>query len=256
MPEPTPADDRTDWAEQWHERVDRLAKVLTEHAELSHDEQVARATALVARMRCADLREVAVGVLLHDARSIVRVEALRVERAAAGLAEPRVDVDAVLAEARERAELTPQEWARREVAKELPPDAGELWKGRYRHGSTDKQRGAAVRGCPCEECQRVRDIDERAFARLVKGTRATVDAYAEQLRMEWTAELLATPFALPDGSRTTWGAATVGQHRERVAMFEGQAHTAIEGAARHVVAILELEAAGASCLADLLAARS
>lgn len=95
-------------------------------------------------------------------------------------------------------------------------------------------------------------MQDEHFAKMVGSLTRIVDDYAASLKIEWTAELLGSEFALPDGSRTTWGEATVGQHRDRVAMFTANAQANLEGAARHEKAIAELVASGAHTLSDLL----
>lgn len=92
------------------------------------------------------------------------------------------------------------------------------------------------------------------YASMAAPLRRIIDEYAEALKIEWTADLLASEFALPDGSRTTWGDASIAQHRARVEMFTSNAQANIEGAARHEKAIAELEAAGTPTLADLVMA--
>lgn len=86
-------------------------------------------------------------------------------------------------------------------------------------------------------------------------TRRRMDAFVEEIaaevRLEVTAELLATHFALGDGTRVTWGSATVEQHRQRIEMLAAMASGTVETAARHQSAIAMLEAAGAASLADL-----
>lgn len=72
----------------------------------------------------------------------------------------------------------------------------------------------------------------------------TLDRYAEDLRVTWTAELLDSTFALGDGTLVSWGEATVGQHAERRQMFLNNAHANLEGAARHELALRELQASG------------
>lgn len=95
--------------------------------------------------------------------------------------------------------------------------------------------------------------DSERVSFLVPALAGILDDYAAALRVEWTSELLASEFAMPDGVRTTWGEATIDQHRERLAMFTANAQANIEGAARHQKAIDELSASGATSLRDLLA---
>lgn len=81
-----------------------------------------------------------------------------------------------------------------------------------------------------------------------------LDRYTEDLKIEWTAELLSSSFALRDGTVVTWGEATADQHRERRKMFLTNAHVNMEGAARHEVAINELEKHGADRLIECVEA--
>jgi hypothetical protein len=74
---------------------------------------------------------------------------------------------------------------------------------------------------------------------------------AAQVRLETTRELLATVFALGDGTETTWGAATVAQHEQRVTMLAKNASGVIGTASRHKAAIRMITDAGVTCLADL-----
>jgi hypothetical protein len=73
----------------------------------------------------------------------------------------------------------------------------------------------------------------------------------EQKKMQWTQELLNTIFSTTDGSRVTWGNATIAQHQDRIVMFEQNAAINLEGASRHVAAIEALREAGVSCLNEL-----
>ena len=97
------------------------------------------------------------------------------------------------------------------------------------------------------EERREQDWHERSgmFYRLMKDL-------ADNLHMEWTEELLASGFALPDGQVVTWGDATVAQHTQRAAMFQANVQANVEGAARHIHAITVLSEAGASCLRELV----
>jgi hypothetical protein len=70
----------------------------------------------------------------------------------------------------------------------------------------------------------------------------------EELRLEWTEELLESRFTLRDGLSVTWGAATVAQHKERADMFMDNVAANMDGAARHNKAIRAIEEAGAKCL--------
>lgn len=83
---------------------------------------------------------------------------------------------------------------------------------------------------------------------------AQVELLAEEKLLAWTEDLLGAEFRLSDGTLTTWGAATLEQHRERVEMFTKNATASALGAGRHLQAVQELEAAKASTLNDLVAA--
>lgn len=102
------------------------------------------------------------------------------------------------------------------------------------------------------QAQRDED-DARSEARLVEKLSSIVAAYRDELRIEWTAELLETEFALPDGTRVTWGHASVANHQERAEMFEANAHANLEGAARHRKAISDLQEAKVERLEQLVA---
>lgn len=80
----------------------------------------------------------------------------------------------------------------------------------------------------------------------------TLDRYAEDLRVTWTAELLDSTFALGDGRLVTWGDATVEQHAERRQMFLNNAHANLEGAARHELALRELRESGKASLREMV----
>lgn len=90
---------------------------------------------------------------------------------------------------------------------------------------------------------------ERHWAKL----RKIQEDYAAEIRLEVTAELLGTPFALGDGRSVTWGEATVADHRQRAEMlFRGAAGT-LETAARHEAAIRMLDECQARTLSELVA---
>lgn len=94
--------------------------------------------------------------------------------------------------------------------------------------------------------------DERAAARLAETLGSVVAKYRDELRIEWTNELLETEFARPDGTRVTWGHASIADHQERAGMFEANAHANLEGAARHLKAIADLQKANAASLSELV----
>lgn len=207
--------------------VAQLAKLVEDDptllARARRPDRIAAAGRLVAsaRLSVAELREWAARDLAYSVREQQRSNARQAEQAAA----------------------TPK------VKRRAEP-AAELWLGRFRHGSVDQRIGAVDRDCPCAVCTQVRESRDKLLGKALAKMTAITEDYARHLRMEWTAELLATGFPLPDGTRTTWGQATIEQHQARVAMFEGQALNAVEGAARHRKAIHALQATGARCLAE------
>jgi hypothetical protein len=88
-------------------------------------------------------------------------------------------------------------------------------------------------------------------SRLGRAIHDAEAAYRDQIRLELTAELLSSEFALGDGRRPTWGTASIEDHRARIAMQQGKAEAVIKDAARHGKAIEMLEGSGASCLNEL-----
>jgi hypothetical protein len=60
-----------------------------------------------------------------------------------------------------------------------------------------------------------------------------------------------TPIKLGDGFTITWGAATVDQHRQRIAMLEKLRDGLTQTITRHEQAISLIESAGVACLNDL-----
>ena len=73
----------------------------------------------------------------------------------------------------------------------------------------------------------------------------------EQTRFEVTAELLGTVFATGDGTRVTWGDATVLQHQDRIDMLTRMMVGTSETAAMHMKAVDMIKDAGVETLADL-----
>lgn len=85
---------------------------------------------------------------------------------------------------------------------------------------------------------------QRAVERLIEEVR-------EDTRLEVTAELMETLFALGDGSRVTWGDATIDQHEQRLDMLKGNLSGLAETAGRHARAIEMLKESGAGSLREL-----
>ncbi len=78
-----------------------------------------------------------------------------------------------------------------------------------------------------------------------------IECVAASTRLKVTQELLATSFALGDGTKTTWGNATREQHQLRLDYLTAHIQGTSETAARHWAAILMLDEAGATCLREL-----
>lgn len=105
------------------------------------------------------------------------------------------------------------------------------------------------------EYEAQREADEAASSRMLfEALDKTLKDYEKAMKMKWTAELLGTEFALPDGTAVTWGEATVEDHEARQQMFMRNAHGNLEGAARHSQAINDLRAGNVSTLNDLVGA--
>lgn len=96
--------------------------------------------------------------------------------------------------------------------------------------------------------------ETRLMVDLMEGIATTIKQYSAAVRMEWTAELLATDFALPTGERVTWGDATLEQHGARVALLSANAAANMEAAARHEKALEALKLTGVATLNDLVSA--
>lgn len=120
-----------------------------------------------------------------------------------------------------------------------------------KHGSTNKRNGAVQTGCQCKRCVETRQSDAEIEARYHQRMAQIVADFRAECHMEWTAELLASTFALPDGTHIAWGDATLEHHQQRVAMFMANATANLEGAARHEEAIAAIRSAGVSRLYDL-----
>lgn len=84
--------------------------------------------------------------------------------------------------------------------------------------------------------------------------RVLVSDYTEDMRLQWTQDLLDSPFSLADGTQVLWGDATADQHRERLAIFTRNAAANIEGAARHKAALEALSTTGAPTLRAMVTA--
>lgn len=192
------------------------------------------AASAVAELDEAVLRSWSTQLLISEARYVWRNRTLALERAA-----ERSRNDAALR-------------ARQEVdAALLAAQRAELYLGKYKHGSMDQRTGAVPMGCTCDRCEEVGEIEARHARRRHEAMARSIREFERELRLEWTNELLAAGFALPDGTTTTWGDATIDQHRSRLEMLTANAVANADAAARHMKAIDEIEAAGCSSLNEL-----
>jgi hypothetical protein len=94
-------------------------------------------------------------------------------------------------------------------------------------------------------CMAYRDMQR------VKRVYELIDEVAEDVRLETTRELLDTFFALGDGTRTTWGSATIAEHEQRIELLARQSAGVIDTAASHRAAIDMIGEAGVTCLAEV-----
>ncbi|BBY11002.1 hypothetical protein [Mycobacterium marseillense] len=74
---------------------------------------------------------------------------------------------------------------------------------------------------------------------------------ADEVRFEVTAELLDTMFATGDGTRVSWGDATIAQHTERVDTLTKMIAGTSETAAMHIAAVRMCEGAGVDTLRQI-----
>jgi hypothetical protein len=82
---------------------------------------------------------------------------------------------------------------------------------------------------------------------------ALVKAARAEARAEWTRDLLDVRFTTPAGP-TSWGAATLDQHQQRIAVLHRSAVAGIETMKRHELAVRDLVESGARCLAEMVGA--
>lgn len=79
----------------------------------------------------------------------------------------------------------------------------------------------------------------------------SIEEFRSQVRLELTTELLGTVIALGDGRKTTWGAASVDDHRQRMELLTDQAMGTFETVVLHEKAIEMIEGSSAACLNDV-----
>jgi len=80
-----------------------------------------------------------------------------------------------------------------------------------------------------------------------------IERRAKKAGIAWASDLITLSFSLADGSRVTWGDATIAQHRARRLMLSTHAAAELASATRHEAAIKAItNQPGAACLADVL----
>jgi hypothetical protein len=122
-----------------------------------------------------------------------------------------------------------------------------------RPGRPAPPAGRQWRRTPEQEAE-IAAQDAAIQARYVRTLTDVMHRYTEEMRLEWTQELLDSTFVGADGELITWGDASADDHRARVEMFMRNAEANMEGAARHTKALHALEATGAATLRGLVAA--
>lgn len=210
------------------------------------------ATALDAAFGAEDIRHAAIRTLVDRARSIARSRAAEVERAATRARvkteHPELSDDEVGRWPRATAEERKRtlEWAagRRELdARNARETAGHV--GPMRPGSWSKHNSCN----DCQQCQEgwdeLRVHEDKWRARRIEIQQGYENQLRAELFVEWTSALLGAEIAMPDGTRTTWGEATIEQHERRRAMSAGNAMANMENAARHAEAVDLLRQTGA-----------
>lgn len=110
-----------------------------------------------------------------------------------------------------------------------------------------------VAGCTAQdldplECLHRNELDWEAFALSIE---TRIQKRADQMVLDLTTELLNSEFAVGDGVRVTWGAATLDQHRQRAEMTTKMAIGNADDAARHIAAVRMLTEAGLKTLAEV-----
>lgn len=194
----------------------RIKKVLDSAfvlVDLGADDFAAASDSLVGQTT-AVYRQLAVATVVDAIRRRRRQQTAAAEEAAQRAREQEIQAFNESPEARERNARFEAQWKQRELEREQ------------------------------EELERVRRHGEEM--------RELVERFRESIIMEWTAEVLGSAFTLEDGTKVTWGEASIEQHERREAMFTRNAVKNAEGAARHRQAIIDLRAAGVARLADLV----
>lgn len=233
-----------------------IAKMLSEH--IGPDLRERAEKALDEYLSGDDLRHLAVLHLVDKARWFARQRTLEFERTATTTFLRSKYPKMLAQEVEHWEEMTDRERSVAVLDAEWRQGEAQLHEGR-REGHV----GAYKPGSPsphnlcdsCAACRHARRAIDKVNDKRNREMRKAFDAYELQLRSqlwtEWTADLLTAEIAMPDGTRTTWGDATIDQHRERREMLAKNSMANAESAARHAQAIEQLEESGAANLRAL-----
>lgn len=246
-------------AETWSGRLATIVAIALREPEVEA-RTIARREILALSAR--DLRSLAIEEVASEIDHYRRAEARRVEAEAAALA-------AYHAERRE-------EFARRERFERERIAAYRSWRDDPGQLSWDMESGYPSSTERKRFVRWLGDGYEAWYAKLtercgefvqgdfhVRGTSGfyaekrsiavgkMLDEVAEMTRLEVTKELMETLFALGDGTRVTWGEATITQHEQRLAMLTGNIEGLADTAARHRRAIEMIQEAGVTSLREL-----
>ena len=102
-----------------------------------------------------------------------------------------------------------------------------------------------------ENVRTVEQHNMRDFLRTFAGPAADRPAL-DDMAHEAFRLLLSESFALGDRLRVTWGAATIEQHQQRIALLRGMVQGLTQTIDRHELAIKRLQTIGVPCLNALL----
>lgn len=127
-----------------------------------------------------------------------------------------------------------------------PADAvSDALKGATRADVNDTLRPLLLDEAKARYRSHVRDLEKKAFPQGTE-SQPTADVQADARQ-----KLMVESFPLPDGRMVEWKLATVEDHRLRSNWLKCHAQSALNTASRHDAAVAQIEAAGASCLAEL-----
>lgn len=127
-------------------------------------------------------------------------------------------------------------------------------QGFWREGRLDEAAEALTRHARMKR-ERNNDSKRNGWNKTLSRLDAIIEERAAELDIGWTAALLTTTVAMPDGARVPWGEATIEQHRARLDMLTKHAASEVDAATRHKAAIDAIAATpGARCLNDTVKA--